>query len=105
MRLLLPVLCCLALLACAKPFACESINGLKEGVSTLQDATTLLGAAQTLNLAEDGSKVYTWRFTGHVYTGGGSITDVVLTFTQDGKLAAKRCATRVVAPLVKEPAA
>ena len=104
MRLFVPIFCCMAFLACAKPFECDKVNGLKEGVSTVQEATSLLGKCDDVIAAENGSRIFHWRFTSHVYTGGGSISDVSLTFGADGKLQAKRCATQVRGPLVKEPA-
>lgn len=105
MRLLLPLVCCLAILACSRTIDCTTVNGFREGVTTLQEAVEILGKSDSVVAGENGSQIYAWRYTTHTYTGGGSQTDITLTFGKDGKLMVKRCSTKVQGALVKEPAA
>lgn len=105
MRLLLPILCCLAILACSKTVDCTTVSAFKEGVTTLQEATEILGTCDSVVAGENGARICNWRYTTHAYTGGGSQTDISLTFGKDGKLLFKNCSTKVQGALVQEPAA
>ena len=95
----------LALAGCSEPIACEAVYRLKEGVDTLKDAQTLLDAPEQAMAGPDGGKVYIWKSTTHLRTGGGTITEVVLTFGKDGKLVSKRCTTTVQNAVSREPSA
>jgi hypothetical protein len=102
---LFPIICCLALAGCVKPRVdCTTVDQLNVGTSTLQDASALLGKPSS-NLVTNGTSILKWESTTHVYTGGGSSTVIQLTFGPDGKLVDKRCATKIIPPLVREPAA
>jgi len=95
----------LALAGCAEPIVCESVLRLKEGVDTLKEAQVLLEAPEQSMTSPDGGRVYIWKTTTHKGVGGGTITEVVLTFGPDGKLVSKRCTTTIQAPVTKEPSA
>jgi len=95
----------LALAGCAEPIACESVMRLKEGVDTLKDAQALLDAPDQALASPEGGRIYIWKATTHQRTGGGTMTEVVLTFGPDGKLVSKRCATTVQSPVSREPTA
>jgi hypothetical protein len=99
------IACCLALAGCVKPVDCNTVSELNVGTSTIQDANARLGNPTSRSLGEGGASVLRWESTTHVYTGGGSSTVIQLTFGSDGKLMNKSCATKVIPPLVREPAA
>jgi hypothetical protein len=98
------IICCLALAGCVKPTDCNTVDQLKVGTSTVQDANALLGKPSR-NLVTNGTSILRWESTTHVYTGGGSSTVIQLTFGPDGKLVDKSCTTVTIPPLVREPAA
>ena len=95
----------LALAGCAEPISCEAVYRLKEGVDTLKDAQALLDAPEQTMASPEGGTIYIWKTSTHERTGGGTITEVVLTFGRDGKLLAKRCTTIVQPRVSREPSA
>jgi hypothetical protein len=100
-----PIICCLALAGCVKPIDCNTVDQLKVGTTTVQDANALLGQPSRRNLGTSGTSILRWESTTHVYTGGGTSMVIQLTFGSDGKLVDKSCTTVNIPPLVREPAA
>ena len=102
---LIALILVLGLCACAKPLDCSALQRLGVGSATLPDAVALLGQPTSTAAGPGGTTQAQWLGTRHINTGGGASTRVQLTFGPDGKLQAKDCATKITAPLIKEPAA